>query len=172
MTSILTNSKSRLQTARYGSSRIFHKLCSVKCWHAPPMRKTRLASNTRRCSTRRRDWTVRRLRLNEQVKRNAVRFAVDFFSMLAGPSATRWLQIATTSSGSNFPRRCHSPSPSADGGFRPEHSARGVSLYVVRAFVELREAIATHKELAYPTFTGTSVIVSFPNMSMTFTATV
>jgi len=51
-------------------------------------------------------------RLNEQVKRNPGRFPAISCSRLLAPSATRWSQIATTSSGSNFPRRCRSPSPS------------------------------------------------------------
>ena len=48
-------------------------------------------------------------RLNEQVKRSAFQEILYFSSV--PPSATRWLQIVTTSSGSGFPRRCRSPSP-------------------------------------------------------------
>ncbi len=46
-------------------------------------RRTLLASNIRRCSTRRRDWAVRRLRLTEQVKRNPGRFPADFVFQLS-----------------------------------------------------------------------------------------
>jgi phage regulator Rha-like protein len=92
-------------------------------------------------------------RLNEQVKRNSRRFPADFMFQLT-PAEFRSLrsQFATSN-----PRR---------GGsrYRPyaftEHGAMMVasvlntrraieiSLYVVRAFVKLREFLSTHKRLA------------------------
>jgi hypothetical protein len=51
-------------------------------------------------------------RLNEQVKRNPGRFPADFVFSSVAPSATRWSQFATTSSGSSSPRPCRSHSPS------------------------------------------------------------
>ena len=92
-------------------------------------------------------------RLNEQVKRNRERFPEDFmFQLSEEESGSLRSQFATSS-----PRR---------GGrrYRPyaftEHgaimaasvlnSARAVevSVYVVRAFVKLREMLASHQELA------------------------
>jgi hypothetical protein len=95
-------------------------------------------------------------RFNEQVRRNAKRFPADFmFQLTAQEAATLRSQIAT----SNAP-------PQGRGGRRylpyafTEHGAimaatilnspRAVemSVYVVRAFVQLRELLASNKELA------------------------
>ena len=92
-------------------------------------------------------------RLNEQVKRNKQRFPADFvFQLTSAESRALRSQFATSN-----PRR---------GGsrYRPyaftEHGAMmvasvlntrraiQVSLYVVRAFIRLRQFLATHKELA------------------------
>lgn len=96
-------------------------------------------------------------RLNEQVKRNAARFPEDFlFQLTAEEAAVLRSQFAT----SKAPRK------DGRGGarYRPfaftEHGAimaatilnspRAVetSLYVVRAFVQLRELLASNAELA------------------------
>jgi phage regulator Rha-like protein len=92
-------------------------------------------------------------RLNEQVRRNKQRFPADFmFQLTSAESRSLRSQFATSN-----PRR---------GGsrYRPyaftEHGAMmvasvlntrraiEVSLYVVRAFVKLREWLGTHKQLA------------------------
>ena len=91
-------------------------------------------------------------RLNEQVKRNAGRFPADFVFQL--DRAERDEVVANC----DHLRRLRF-SPTMPFAFT-EHGALmaasvlnttravEVSLYVVRAFVELREALATHKELA------------------------
>jgi ATP-dependent Clp protease ATP-binding subunit ClpA len=95
-------------------------------------------------------------RFNEQVRRNAKRFPEDFmFQLNASETAALRSQIATSNA---LPRR--------RGGRRylphafTEHGAimaatilnspRSVemSVYVVRAFVQLREALASNKDLA------------------------
>ena len=91
-------------------------------------------------------------RLNQQVKRNAERFPKDFVFQLS--RAERDEVVANC----DHLRRLKF-SPTMPFAFT-EHGALmaasvlntprpvEVSLYVVRAFVELREALATHKELA------------------------
>jgi hypothetical protein len=91
-------------------------------------------------------------RLNEQVKRNPGRFPADFVFQLS--RAERDQVVANC----DHLRRLKF-SPTMPFAFT-EHGALmaasvlntpravEVSLYVVRAFVELREALATHKELA------------------------
>ena len=91
-------------------------------------------------------------RLNQQVKRNAERFPKDFVFQLS--RAERDEVVANC----DHLRRLKF-SPTVPFAFT-EHGALmaasvlntpravEVSLYVVRAFVELREALATHKELA------------------------
>jgi hypothetical protein len=93
-------------------------------------------------------------RLNEQVKRNARRFPKDFmFQLTAEEAAGLRSQIATSK-------------PVGRGGRRyqpytfPEHGAIQVanvlnspravemSIYVVRAFVQLRELLSSNKDLA------------------------
>lgn len=93
-------------------------------------------------------------RLNEQVKRNAERFPADFMFQLA---PEEWEALRSQFATSNDPAR---------GGRRyapfvfTEHGAImaatvlnspravEVSIYVVRAFVRLREALATNREFA------------------------
>lgn len=93
-------------------------------------------------------------RLNEQVRRNAERFPGDFMFQLA---PEEWEALRSQFATSNEPTR---------GGRRyapfvfTEHGAImaatvlnspravEVSIYVVRAFVQLRELLAGHKELA------------------------
>jgi hypothetical protein len=89
-------------------------------------------------------------RLNEQVRRNAGRFPGDSCFQLSPAEKLRWSQIATTSHGSNSHLPCPMPSPSTAPSWRRTCStARAVkmSVHVVRAFVRLRELIASHKEL-------------------------
>ena len=92
-------------------------------------------------------------RLNEQVKRNRHRFPLDFMFQLSAQEAENLRSQFATSSGGHGGRR-----------FRPyaftEHGAVMLasvlnskiaveaSVRVVRAFVRLRQMLATHKELA------------------------
>jgi phage regulator Rha-like protein len=92
-------------------------------------------------------------RLNEQVKRNTHRFPADFkFRLTADEVRSLRSQFATSNKGRGGRR------------YRPyaftEHGALMVasvlntrravelSVYVVRAFIKLREMLATHRELA------------------------
>ena len=92
-------------------------------------------------------------RLNEQVKRNRKRFPEDFmFQLSAEEAAGLRSQFATSSSGHGGRR--HRPFAFMEHGAimaanmlnNPRAVEAGV--YVVRAFVKLRQLIATHKELA------------------------
>jgi len=91
-------------------------------------------------------------RLNQQVKRNAERFPKDFVFQLsraerdevvANCDHLRRLKFSPTMP---FAFTEHGALMAASVLNTPR--AVEVSLYVVRAFVELREALATHKELA------------------------
>ena len=91
-------------------------------------------------------------RLNQQVKRNAERFPKDFVFQLsraerdevvADCDHLRRLKFSPTMP---FAFTEHGALMAASVLNTPR--AVEVSLYVVRAFVELREALATHKELA------------------------
>ena len=91
-------------------------------------------------------------RLNEQVKRNARRFPADFVFQLSRTERDEVVANCDHLQKIRF-------SPTMPFAFT-EHGALmaasvlntsravEVSLYIVRAFVELREAITTHKELA------------------------
>lgn len=91
-------------------------------------------------------------RLNEQVKRNAGRFPADFVFQLRRAERDEvvancdHLQQLKFSPTMPFAFTEHGALMAASVLNTPH--AVEVSLYVVRAFVELREAIATHKELA------------------------
>lgn len=93
-------------------------------------------------------------RLNEQVKRNAERFPADFMFRLtaAETEAMNRSHFATGSQRHRDPR--FAPYAFTEHGALMAASvlntprAVEVSLYVVRAFVELRETLATHKDLA------------------------
>jgi phage regulator Rha-like protein len=83
-------------------------------------------------------------RLNEQVRRNPARFPPDFIFQLTdqelsrlGRGGRRYRPYAFTEHGALMAANLlNSP------------QAIEVSVYVVRAFVRLRETLATHKELA------------------------
>ena len=93
-------------------------------------------------------------RLNEQVKRNRGRFPEDFAFRLgaAEAAALNRSQIATGSQKHRDPR--FSPYAFTEHGaimaamVLNSPRATEVSVYVVRAFVALRETLATHEELA------------------------
>ena len=92
-------------------------------------------------------------RLNEQVKRNRLRFPADFMFRFTTKEKAEVVAICDHLRNLKF-------SPSLPYAFT-EHGAMmvasvlntrravDVSLYVVRAFVRLREVLRTHKELAH-----------------------
>lgn len=93
-------------------------------------------------------------RLNEQVKRNAERFPADFMFRLSFEEveALNRSQFATGSQKHRDPR--FTPLAFTEHGammagfmLNSPHAVE-VSVYVVRAFVRLREALATSRELA------------------------
>lgn len=90
-------------------------------------------------------------RLNEQVKRNKERFPSDFMFQLTSDEAKRLRsQFATSKRGG---RRYRPYAFTEHGAIMAasvlnSHRAIEVSVYVVRAFVKLREMLRTHKELA------------------------
>jgi ORF6N domain len=93
-------------------------------------------------------------RFNEQVKRNRDRFPADFLLQLTEPEAvTLRSQIATLKVGRGQHRK-YSPSAFTEHGAIMAatilNSPRAIemSVYVVRAFVKLREVLASHAELA------------------------
>ena len=93
-------------------------------------------------------------RLNEQVKRNSERFPVDFmFQLTEEENAALRSQFATLKTGRGQHRK-YLPYVFTEHGAIMAASvlnsprAIEVSVFVVRAFVKLREVLATHKELA------------------------
>jgi hypothetical protein len=92
-------------------------------------------------------------RLNEQVKRNQERFPSDFmFQLTSEETKNLRSQIATPKRGSGG-RRYRPYGFTEHGAIMAAsvlntHRAIEVSVYVVRAFVKLRELLRTHKELS------------------------
>lgn len=93
-------------------------------------------------------------RLNEQVKRNRKRFPEDFMFRLTSTETTNWRsQFATSNRGVLMGLR-RPPYVFTENGtvmlasVLNSQTAVNASLQVVRAFVKLRELVATHKELA------------------------
>jgi hypothetical protein len=101
-------------------------------------------------------YGVETRRLNEQVKRNPDRFPEDFVFQLTKEEAVLWArsrsQIAILKRGKNIK---YLPYAFTEHGAimaaNVLNSPRAVrmSVFVVRAFVKLREMLSTHKELAY-----------------------
>lgn len=93
-------------------------------------------------------------RLNEQVKRNAERFPEDFmFQLTAEEDAALRSQIATSNGAGRGGRRYAPYAFTEHGAIQAANvlnSPRAVemSVYVVRAFVQLRELLSSNKELA------------------------
>jgi hypothetical protein len=90
-------------------------------------------------------------RLNEQVRRNAKRFPADFLIRLTKQDLTNLRsQIATSSWGG----RRYSPLAFTEHGaimaatILDSPRAVQMSVYVVRAFARLRQAVAAHSKLA------------------------
>src|SRR5262249_26224726 len=93
-------------------------------------------------------------RLNEQVRRNRDRFPDDFmFQLTREESANLISQFAISSDGRHGGRR-HAPYVSTEQGVAMLSSvlkskrAVEVNIAIMRAFVQLREMLASHKDLA------------------------
>ena len=93
-------------------------------------------------------------RLNEQVKRNAERFPGDFmFQLTVHEDAALRSQIATLKTGRGQHRKYPPYAFTEHGAIQAANvlnSPRAIemSVYVVRAFVQLRELLASNRELA------------------------
>ena len=101
-------------------------------------------------------YGVETRRLNEQVKRNPERFPEDFMFKLTKEEADYWLrsrsQIAILKRGKNIkylPYAFTEHGAIMAANVLNSHQAVRMSVFVVRAFVKLREMLATHKELAH-----------------------
>ena len=92
--------------------------------------------------------------LNQAVKRNAERFPADFMFQLSGDESLALRSQTVTSSASARGGRRYAPRAFTEHGALMAatvlNSARAVemSVFVVRAFVQLREFLAAHRELA------------------------
>ncbi len=96
-------------------------------------------------------YDVTTKRLNEQVRRNLERFPSDFmFQLINQEVAILKSQFATSSWGGKRKRPLAFTEHGALMAAMVLNSARAteVSVYVVRAFVELRNTFVAHKELA------------------------
>ena len=96
-------------------------------------------------------YGVETRRLNEQVRRNRNRFPADFiFELTAEEFANLKSQFATSSWGGRRKLPLAFTEHGAIMAATVLSSSRAVemSVYVVRAFVQLREVLATHKDLA------------------------
>ena len=99
-------------------------------------------------------YGVETKRFNEQVKRNVARFPADFmFQLTAEESDSLRSQIATLKTGRGQHRKYLPYVFTEHGAIMAAmvlNSPRAVevSVYVVRAFVRLREAAVLHKDLA------------------------
>ena len=98
-------------------------------------------------------YGVETRRLNEQVRRNAERFPADFMFQLSGEEyAALMSQFATSKPGRGG--RWKLPLAFTEHGaimaatVLSSPQAVEVSIYVVRAFIKLREALGTNRELA------------------------
>ena len=98
-------------------------------------------------------YGVTTTRLNQQVRRNSDRFPLDFaFQLTADELAGLMLQIATSKKGRGGRRKLpvafteHGAIMAANVLNSPR--AVQMSVFVVRAFVKMREALAQNKELA------------------------
>lgn len=90
-------------------------------------------------------------RLNEQVRRNPERFPADFmFRLTSQELSDLKSQIATSSWGGSRKPPCAFTEHGALMAAAVLNSPRAVemSLYVVRAFIRLREMLSSHRELA------------------------
>ncbi len=91
-------------------------------------------------------------RLNEQVRRNIDRFPNDFMFQLTDPEFSDLKsQIATSSWGGRrkLPLAFTEQGVSMLSSVLRSKQAVQVNIAIMRAFVQLREMLSTHKELAY-----------------------
>lgn len=92
------------------------------------------------------------MRLNEQVKRNRKRFPADFVFRLTNPEWKSWISQIAISKGRGGRRKLpyafteHGAVMAAN--VLNSESAVAMSVYVVRAFVKLREVLSGSDELA------------------------
>ena len=98
-------------------------------------------------------YGVQTRRLNEQVRRNLARFPADFMFQLTDAEFELLMSQFATSNPGRGGRRKRPLVFTEHGALMAAtvlNSARAVevSLYVVRAFVRLRETLVTHKDLA------------------------
>ena len=98
-------------------------------------------------------YGVETRRLNEQVRRNLQRFPADFMFQLTGPEYADLISRFATSKPGRGGRRKLPLAFTEHGAIMAAavlNSPRAVevSIYVVRAFVHLREALASNKTLA------------------------
>ena len=98
-------------------------------------------------------YGVQTRRLNEQVRRNLAKFPADFMFQLTDAEFELLMSQFATSNPGRGGRRKRPLVFTEHGALMAAtvlNSARAVevSLYVVRAFVRLRETLATHKDLA------------------------
>ncbi|MGH9575606.1 MAG: ORF6N domain-containing protein [Candidatus Acidiferrales bacterium] len=98
-------------------------------------------------------YGVNTKRLNEQVKRNKDRFPADFMFQLNLVEAEHLRSQSATSKSARGGRRYRPYAFTEHGAIMAASvlntpRAVEVSVYVVRAFINLRETISTHKELA------------------------
>jgi len=101
-------------------------------------------------------YGVQTRRLNEQVKRNPDRFPEDFMFQLTKEEADFWArsrsQIAILKRGTNvkyLPYAFTEYGAIMAANVLNSRQAVRMSVFVVRAFVKLREMLSTHKELAH-----------------------
>ena len=92
--------------------------------------------------------------LNQAVKRNLERFPADFMFQLSAEELEQWRsQLVISNPGARMGIR-RSPYAFTEHGALMAATALSsdraveMSVYVVRAFVQLREVLATHKDLA------------------------
>ncbi|HEY0942304.1 MAG TPA: ORF6N domain-containing protein [Steroidobacter sp.] len=96
-------------------------------------------------------YSVQTRRLNEQVRRNGSRFPADFiFELTAEEFANLKSQIATSSWGGRRKRPLAFTEHGAIMAATVLNSARAVemTIHVVRAFVQLRDLLASNRQLA------------------------
>jgi phage regulator Rha-like protein len=93
-------------------------------------------------------------RFNEAVKRNLERFPADFMFQLTNQELTTLRSQIAISNGESRGGRRYRPHAFTEHGaimaatILNTPRATEISVYVVRAFVQLREVLATHQELA------------------------
>ena len=89
--------------------------------------------------------------LNQAVKRNADRFPKDFVFTLSREEIGRISQIVTSSSGLKFSKQVHAFTEQGEAmlsSVLKSERAVKVNIAIIRAFVKLREALETNRELA------------------------